>query len=46
MFGDSLLHPECALIVEELKQTSLCFQVSGKDIYTRIERESGACYCC
>lgn len=28
MFGDSLLPSECALIVEELKQTSLCFQVS------------------
>ncbi|KAJ4837932.1 hypothetical protein Tsubulata_022525 [Turnera subulata] len=26
MFGDSLLHSECALIVEELKKTSLCFQ--------------------
>ncbi|PQQ15316.1 DNA mismatch repair protein MLH3 isoform X2 [Prunus yedoensis var. nudiflora] len=26
MFGDSLLHSECSLIVEELKQTSLCFQ--------------------
>lgn len=26
MFGDSLLPLECALIVEELKQTSLCFQ--------------------
>ncbi|KAH9710588.1 DNA mismatch repair protein MLH3 [Citrus sinensis] len=26
MFGDSLLPSECALIVEELKQTSLCFQ--------------------
>ncbi|XP_039064922.1 DNA mismatch repair protein MLH3-like isoform X2 [Hibiscus syriacus] len=28
MFGDSLLPSECSLIVEELKQTSLCFQVS------------------
>lgn len=27
MFGDSLLPSECSLIVEELKQTSLCFQV-------------------
>ncbi|WCJ32829.1 DNA mismatch repair protein MLH3 [Euphorbia peplus] len=26
MFGDSLLPSECALILEELKQTSLCFQ--------------------
>ncbi|KAE8710088.1 hypothetical protein F3Y22_tig00110328pilonHSYRG01257 [Hibiscus syriacus] len=26
MFGDTLLHSECSLIVEELKQTSLCFQ--------------------
>ncbi|XP_048431401.1 DNA mismatch repair protein MLH3 isoform X2 [Pyrus x bretschneideri] len=26
MFGDSLLPSECNLIVEELKQTSLCFQ--------------------
>ncbi|XP_068646651.1 DNA mismatch repair protein MLH3 [Aristolochia californica] len=26
MFGDSLLHSECALMVEELKKTSLCFQ--------------------
>lgn len=26
MFGDSLLPSECVLIVEELKQTSLCFQ--------------------
>ncbi|XP_015576355.2 DNA mismatch repair protein MLH3 isoform X2 [Ricinus communis] len=26
MFGDSLLRSECALIVEELKKTSLCFQ--------------------
>ncbi|KAK8996225.1 hypothetical protein V6N11_076468 [Hibiscus sabdariffa] len=26
MFGDSLLPSECSLIVEELKQTSLCFQ--------------------
>lgn len=30
MFGDALLPSECSLIVEELKQTSLCFQVSGK----------------
>lgn len=28
MFGDALLPSECSLIVEELKQTSLCFQVS------------------
>lgn len=27
MFGDSLLPSECSLIVEELKATSLCFQV-------------------
>lgn len=27
MFGDSLLPSECSLIVEELKHTSLCFQV-------------------
>nr|XP_011461560.1 PREDICTED: DNA mismatch repair protein MLH3 isoform X2 [Fragaria vesca subsp. vesca] len=26
MFGDSLLPSECSLIVDELKQTSLCFQ--------------------
>ncbi|KAL7192834.1 hypothetical protein ACSBR2_024616 [Camellia fascicularis] len=26
MFGDTLLPSECSLIVEELKQTSLCFQ--------------------
>ncbi|KAI4325764.1 hypothetical protein MLD38_031134 [Melastoma candidum] len=26
MFGDSLLPSECALLVEELKQTKLCFQ--------------------
>ncbi|KAF8405555.1 hypothetical protein HHK36_010462 [Tetracentron sinense] len=26
MFGDSLLPSECSLILEELKQTSLCFQ--------------------
>ncbi|KAI9109641.1 hypothetical protein K1719_019271 [Acacia pycnantha] len=26
MFGDSLLPSECSLIVEELKQTALCFQ--------------------
>lgn len=26
MFGDKLLPSECSLIVEELKQTSLCFQ--------------------
>ncbi|XP_040370286.1 DNA mismatch repair protein MLH3 isoform X7 [Rosa chinensis] len=26
MFGDSLLPSECCLIVDELKQTSLCFQ--------------------
>ncbi|KAK4777600.1 hypothetical protein SAY87_017787 [Trapa incisa] len=26
MFGDSLLPSECSLIVEELRQTSLCFQ--------------------
>ncbi|XP_042518085.1 DNA mismatch repair protein MLH3 isoform X2 [Macadamia integrifolia] len=26
MFGDSLLPSECSLIIEELKQTSLCFQ--------------------
>ncbi|KAM3362867.1 DNA mismatch repair protein MLH3 isoform X2 [Capsicum galapagoense] len=26
MFGDALLASECSLIVEELKQTSLCFQ--------------------
>ncbi|KAJ7953230.1 DNA mismatch repair protein MLH3 [Quillaja saponaria] len=26
MFGDSLLPSECSLLVEELKQTSLCFQ--------------------
>ncbi|KAH7689880.1 DNA mismatch repair protein Mlh3 protein [Dioscorea alata] len=26
MFGDSLLPSECSLIVEELKETSLCFQ--------------------
>lgn len=29
MFGDPLLPSECSLIVEELKQTSLCFQVSS-----------------
>lgn len=28
MFGDSLLPLECSLLVEELKHTSLCFQVS------------------
>lgn len=28
MFGDLLLPSECSLIIEELKQTSLCFQVS------------------
>ncbi|KAG6387679.1 hypothetical protein SASPL_152871 [Salvia splendens] len=28
MFGDTLLPSECSLIVDELKQTSLCFQVS------------------
>lgn len=28
MFGDKLLPSECSLIVEELKRTSLCFQVS------------------
>ena len=28
MFGDTLLPSECSLIVEELKRTSLCFQVS------------------
>lgn len=27
MFGDSLLPSECSIIVEELKKTSLCFQV-------------------
>ena len=27
MFGDSLLPSECSLLVEELKHTSLCFQV-------------------
>lgn len=27
MFGDSLLPSECSFIVEELKHTSLCFQV-------------------
>ena len=27
MFGDSLLPSECCLIIEELKATSLCFQV-------------------
>nr|GFC38878.1 DNA mismatch repair protein MLH3 isoform X1 [Tanacetum cinerariifolium] len=26
MFGDALLLSECSLIVEELKQTSMCFQ--------------------
>lgn len=26
MFGDTLLRSECALLVEELKRTSLCFQ--------------------
>nr|KYP66578.1 DNA mismatch repair protein mutL [Cajanus cajan] len=26
MFGDSLLPSECSLLIEELKQTSLCFQ--------------------
>ncbi|GKV30207.1 hypothetical protein SLEP1_g39048 [Rubroshorea leprosula] len=26
MFGDSLLPSECSLIIQELKQTSLCFQ--------------------
>ncbi|GAB2282899.1 hypothetical protein Dimus_017434 [Dionaea muscipula] len=26
MFGDTLLPSECSLIIEELKQTSLCFQ--------------------
>ena len=26
MFGDPLLPPECSLIIEELKATSLCFQ--------------------
>ncbi|KAF9612376.1 hypothetical protein IFM89_039277, partial [Coptis chinensis] len=26
MFGDALLPSECSLIIEELKQTSLCFQ--------------------
>ncbi|KAK1303841.1 DNA mismatch repair protein MLH3 [Acorus calamus] len=26
MFGDSLLPSECSLIIEELKETSLCFQ--------------------
>lgn len=30
MFGDSLLPSECSLIIEGLKQTSLCFQVSKK----------------
>lgn len=33
MFGDSLLPSECALIVEELKQTSLCFQVICLNAY-------------
>ncbi|EYU26217.1 hypothetical protein MIMGU_mgv1a021714mg [Erythranthe guttata] len=28
MFGDTLLPSECSLLVEELKRTSLCFQVS------------------
>lgn len=28
MFGDSLLPSECSLIIAELKQTALCFQVS------------------
>lgn len=28
MFGDPLLPSECSLILEELKATSLCFQVS------------------
>lgn len=27
MFGDSLLPSECSIVVEELKKTSLCFQV-------------------
>jgi hypothetical protein len=27
MFGDALLPSECSLIIEELKETSLCFQV-------------------
>jgi hypothetical protein len=27
MFGDPLLPSECCLIIEELKTTSLCFQV-------------------
>lgn len=27
MFGDSLVPSECSLLVEELKHTSLCFQV-------------------
>lgn len=30
MFGDSLLPSECSLIIDGLKQTSLCFQVRKK----------------
>lgn len=32
MFGDKLLPSECSLIVEELKRTSLCFQVCFKTL--------------
>lgn len=34
MFGDTLLLSECSLIVEELKGTSLCFQVSQSSLGT------------
>lgn len=33
MFGDPLLPSECALIVDELKETSLCFQVSLSSLW-------------
>jgi len=33
MFGDSLLPSECSLLVEELKHTSLCFQVRYINVF-------------
>lgn len=37
MFGDSLLPSECSIIVEDLKKTSLCFQVWDDLHYHQIE---------
>uniref|UniRef100_A0A3Q7FAK9 Uncharacterized protein n=1 Tax=Solanum lycopersicum TaxID=4081 RepID=A0A3Q7FAK9_SOLLC len=55
MFGDALLPSECSLIVEELKQTSLSFQVwflpfcsfsYGEDDLICTRASSSHCRCC